>query len=632
MVIGALDVQSEKPNAFTDEDIEILQIMADQVTTAIQNARLFEQTQRRLLEQATLYGIGSKMSSTLNLREATDNLVAETAEALGVAECALTLVEESSLYTISDYARRDWGHAVKEYRHDHFNLSESAYLAQVFESKQEYVVHISATTPFDDSPELDYLTAYNGTALAIVPVLLRNDVIAFLEVYDYKPGRRFHQENISLLDSIALQAANAIEIMRLFQAAQYRSNLLQTAAEVSRSATSILDVEVLIQSTVNFIRDKFDFYYVGLFSVDEEKEWAVLHAGSGEAGLRQVEAGHKLKIGGESMIGWSINHRQARIALDVGKDAVRFQNPHLPDTHSEMALPLISRDEVVGALTVQSVKRGAFSDDDIILLQTMADQVANAIQNARFFTQTQLALSETENLYKISQELLSARDEESVYRVAMEAIALSGIDSSAIYMYVEDPRQTDPEPIIEQKAIWANSGAPIYPNGTRFKAGELVLEQVVPLHEGLLIEDIDTDPYLTDQVRQSLKLIRVKCVLVLPLSTYQKRLGFLLVAYKQKNKTFTKSQQRFYHTVVQQMVVALENLRLLADSQRRARREEIIREITGKIRSTTNVDDILKTTVTELSKVLGAPRGGVILGLGPGGSNHQAEALEAKER
>jgi GAF domain-containing protein len=121
---------------------------------------------------------------------------------------------------------------------------------------------------------------------------------------------------------------------------------------------------------------------------------------------------------------------------------------------------------------------------------------------------------------------------------------------------------------------------------------------------------------LTDQVRRSLKLIRIKAVLVLPLSTYQKRLGFLLVAYKNRSKSFTKQQTRFYNTVVQQMVVALENLRLLADSQRRARREEIIREISGKIRSSTNVDDILKTTVTELSKVLGAPRGGVILGLG----------------
>ena len=89
----------------------------------------------------------------------------------------------------------------------------------------------------------------------------------------------------------------------------------------------------------------------------------------------------------------------------------------------------------------------------------------------------------------------------------------------------------------------------------------------------------------------------------------------MLVAYKTKTKNFSKEQNRYYHTIVQQMVVAVENLRLLAASQRRARREEIIREITGKIRSTTNIDDILKTTVSELGKVVGAPRGGVMLSL-----------------
>jgi GAF domain-containing protein len=631
-VIGALDVQSVKPNAFSDEDIETLQIMADQVTAAIQNARLFEQTQRRLMEQATLYGIGTKMGATLELQEATDNLVVETAEALNAAECALTLIKENSLHTVSNYVRKDSSHSIKEYRDEHFDLSNSACLAKVMKTKQELVFHVDAPTPIDaNSSEFDYLTAHNGTAFVIIPVLLRNDVIAFLEVYDNKPHRRFKQHNISLLDSIALQAANTIENIRLLQAAQYRSNLLQTSAEVSRAASSILDVDELIQASVNLIRESFGFYYVGLFLVDEAKEWAVLKAGSGEAGRLQVEANHRLEIGDESMIGWSVAHRQARIALDVGEDAVWFNNPYLPDTHSEMALPLISRDEAIGAITVQSVERGAFSDEDIILLQTMADQLANAIQNARFFTQTQKALSETETLYEITQELLSARDEDGVYQLAMEAISLSGIDSSAIYMYIDDPSGTETEPIIEQKAIWTTTGDPIYPNGTRFKASELVIEQLVPLHDSLLIEDIDQDPRLTDIVRKSLKLIRIKSLLVLPLSTYQNRLGFVLVAYKTSKKTFTKQQTRFYNTIIQQMVVALENLRLLEASQRRARREEIIREISGKIRSTTNIDDILKTTVTELSKVLGAPRGGVTLGLDASTTTQNSNQVDNKQ-
>jgi putative methionine-R-sulfoxide reductase with GAF domain len=151
---------------------------------------------------------------------------------------------------------------------------------------------------------------------------------------------------------------------------------LATAAEVSRAASSILDPARLLPEVVNLIRDRFNFYYVGLFLLDESGEYAVLHAGTGEAGRQMLEMGHKMEVGGTSMVGWCVANAKARIALDVGKEAVRFENPLLPETRSEMALPLISRGRVIGAMTIQSDKSAAFSNEDITVLQTMADQVA----------------------------------------------------------------------------------------------------------------------------------------------------------------------------------------------------------------------------------------------------------------
>jgi PAS domain S-box-containing protein len=171
-------------------------------------------------------------------------------------------------------------------------------------------------------------------------------------------------------------------------ALERRSVQLQTAAEVSSAAGSILDLEELIQMVVELARERFGLYYAGLFLVDEARagdKWAVLRAGTGEAGRKMLEQGHKLLVGGESMIGSCIAERRARIALDVGKEGVRFENPLLPKTRSELALPLIARDEAIGALTVQSTEEAAFSDEDIAVLQTMADQVANAIANARLY-------------------------------------------------------------------------------------------------------------------------------------------------------------------------------------------------------------------------------------------------------
>lgn len=191
---------------------------------------------------------------------------------------------------------------------------------------------------------------------------------------------------------------------------QHRTNQLKTAAAVSSSVVSILDPKELMHHTVNLIVDAFDFYYAGMFLV-EDGDYAVLKAGTGEPGTAMLAQEHRLKVGGDSMIGQCIATGRARIALDVGQEAIRFDNPHLPLTRSELALPLISRGVCFGALTVQSSKEAAYSEEDVAILQTMVDQVAGAIENARLFEeahreieerkQAQRALEESRNLLSI---------------------------------------------------------------------------------------------------------------------------------------------------------------------------------------------------------------------------------------
>lgn len=179
-----------------------------------------------------------------------------------------------------------------------------------------------------------------------------------------------------------------------------RSMQLQVASQIARDTIAVHDLDELMRRAVELITERFDFYHAGIFLVDDKKEFAILRAATGEAGKRMMDTGHKLRVGEEGIVGFVTSNGQPRIALDVGEDAVHFRNPHLPHTRSEMALPLRSGDQVMGALDVQSTRGSAFDQQDINILQTLADQLAVAIDNARLFN----TMSDTLGQLQVAQK------------------------------------------------------------------------------------------------------------------------------------------------------------------------------------------------------------------------------------
>jgi PAS domain S-box-containing protein len=175
------------------------------------------------------------------------------------------------------------------------------------------------------------------------------------------------------------------EEMQLLNQLQRRNVHLIASSEVAKAATQILDIDDLLNECVDLIRIRFGFYYAAIFLIDESGQEAVLSAATGDAGKQLMEQGHSLGVGSKSMVGWVTANNAARIALDVGEEAIRFDNPLLPKTRAEMALPLRVRGNVIGALDVQSTTVNAFTAEDIQTIQMMADQVAIAIDNARLF-------------------------------------------------------------------------------------------------------------------------------------------------------------------------------------------------------------------------------------------------------
>jgi signal transduction histidine kinase len=253
-----------------------------------------------------------------------------------------------------------------------------------------------------------------------------------------------------------------------------RQKLLETAARVGQAVTSILDIDELLMRTVEIICDEFEIYYSGIFLLSEDAQWVELHAGYGDAGKEMLRAGFRLPVDRSSMVGVAILDKQGQLTPDVEAQAGHFKNPYLKDTCSEIALPLIAKSQVLGALTVQSDQLNAFAEEDVTALQTMADQVAIAINNARLL----------QELEEANNELVRTKTFEAIATATGEAIHWVGNKAAPIPGSVRRLRE-DLSHLLAMLSLFENDGK-----------RRLVEAELEPLHDAvqnLLSEAIESD-------------------------------------------------------------------------------------------------------------------------------------------
>jgi GAF domain-containing protein/HAMP domain-containing protein len=356
-------------------------------------------------------------------------------------------------------------------------------------------------------------------------------------------------------------------------ALERRAVQLAIAADVGRAAVSILEPELLTRQVVELIREGFDLYYAGLFLLDEEGRYAVLEAGTGDAGRIMKERRHRLEVGGISMVGAACAGRRARIALDVGEEPVRFDNPLLPETRSEMALPLMVGARVLGALDVQSIQPAAYSEEDIAVLQLVANQVAVAINNARLFAEVQAALDAERRAYG------------EISRQAWERM----VRAQAITGYHCDERGVFPV------------GEAWYPQTQTARK----TERAMPGQGGMQSQ-------------------------IMPIRIREQIIGAVDARKLDDSGEWTQEEIALLETLADQLGVALDSARLYQDAQRRAARERTIRHVTERMRRAVDVETILQTAVAELASALGVPR--AYVRLGAEGGSHPGAASDGLAR
>jgi GAF domain-containing protein/HAMP domain-containing protein len=343
-----------------------------------------------------------------------------------------------------------------------------------------------------------------------------------------------------------------------------RATLLQASAEVSRAITRITDIDQLLSEITRLISQSFGFYHAGVFMLDEAQRYAVLRAANSQGGQRMLERQHKLGVGAEGIVGYVTSTGQARIALDVGADAVHFTNPDLPDTRSEMALPLRSGEEIIGALDIQSTEEAAFEEEDVAVLTTMADQITIAIQNVRLLRQTRVALEEARQI----QQRYFQR-EWAQYTQEREALG---------HEYtIQGVSPVGDATLEEMRQAW--------------QKGEMI------------IADGDSAP-----AEQTPGSAPFRTALVAPIKVHDAVIGVLDLHEADAERVWGEDEVALVQAVADQVGQALQSARLFAATQQRARREELTRRITDRIRAASDIEDILQTAAEELGKALDVSR------------------------
>jgi GAF domain-containing protein len=333
------------------------------------------------------------------------------------------------------------------------------------------------------------------------------------------------------------------------QALDKRTNQLQAVAESGRSITTFRNLSELLRQAAEIIHKNFEYYHVGIFLLDERREYAVLAASNSEGGQRMLERQHQLKVGGASIVGYAIEHAEARIALDVGQDAVYFDNPDLPQTRSEMALPLIVSGQILGALDVQSTEAQAFTEDDVATLQILAEQIAVAIQNANLFSEAEKSLEAARIGYgEISREAWGKilRNQPRIGFLSTSPTNTLQIQSDSV------------EPNLAKAA----------------ETGDLIID-----NDGLTIG--------------------------VPIKIRGQVIGAIRLKKPEIAESWTQDEINLAIALSDQLSGALESARLYRESQTRAARESLVSDISARINAATQMDAILRETVSELGQALG---------------------------
>jgi signal transduction histidine kinase/DNA-binding response OmpR family regulator len=435
-------VSPPEKGIWSQEEQLLVKQVADQLSLALENARLLTETQQRNKELATLNEIIGSANQTLELSEILDIVLTGVLSAIDMDAGLISMfnLSKGSLELSTEHGLPE----AMSTKLENEGL-DGTLCAKVYDERQSLSLN---DLQLDAPINVSGLLAAGFRSYLGVPLVTGGQVIGTLCTFKRSPTE-IKQNTIDLMMTMGSQIGFAIENARLFAQTQSsevtlrrQNEYLATSAEIGRLVTSTLDMETLFGRTVNLINERFGFYHAAIFTIDETGFNANLVSATGKAGEEMLHRHHSLPVGSKSIVGTVSSTGNPLVVNDVTIDPTHRPNPLLPETKSEAAIPLRIGKRIIGVIDLQSKEMDAFTTADIAVLMTLADQVAIAIDNARSYELAQQAINEMRELDRLKSQFLANMSHElrtplnSI--IGFSRVIIKGIDGPVTDLQEQD--------------------------------------------------------------------------------------------------------------------------------------------------------------------------------------------------
>ncbi len=601
-LLGAIVAANPHDHApFTPDDRDRLILFTDQAALAIQNTRLLDTSNRTLKEQRQLYhstqallgaGREEELISAVsgNLSEGNSEVVV-IVKGVQLPHPALVVVGVND----AQWEANTFPKAQYRYASDLFPVGTQLPArilvpegAQIWELTP---LRVPLSQIEHELPQT-WQQLHGFHHLMVVPIFVREGFWgAILEMR--RELQPYTREDEIRATTIASQFAVALDNIRLLAESQRAAEQLTTAAEVSRVASSQLDVEEVLNRAVNLIRERFGHYHVQVFLLDNRGEWAELRASTGAVGAQLLAQQHKLAVGSQSVIGKVTEVGQYIMARssEVDQSTVHRFNELLPETKTELALPMVIGDRVVGALDVQSIFEDAFSDGaDIDILQTLADQLAVAVENARLYQESQEAAEDNKALYNASRAINDSQNSDEVARAISNFVIQ---EPGAVVSLVK--LTLDANQLIREAEVIGDSRPKTDTRRLRsFNALTLPILQKLDLANDVVVtESLAKSVKLSETEKRVFRMLNIGAMVSVPLRLPGAWTGLILVSYPDP-RTFNRREITRLSTITAQTATTLQNRDLLDTTEQSLEESRLLFEASAAINTASSARALLE--------------------------------------